>query len=319
MKPPYIITDNILKLIASISEKIGAINATHLNKVPTQLRKENRIRTIQSSLEIEGNSLSEEQVTAILNNKRVLAPQKDILEVLNAISLYNNLADFKPNNLSSFLKAHRMLMTGLVASPGVLRTKAVGIVKGSQITHVAPPGTLVKSLVNDLFGYLKSSEELTLIKSCVFHYEIEFIHPFVDGNGRMGRFWQTVILKEQYPIFEFLPVEHIVKKRQEDYYKALSIADKSGQSTVFIEFMLSVIKESLDELSLVRPVKFKANDRIENFRKITGKAIFTRKNYMEQYPEVSAATASRDLKEAVDNGILYKEGEKNTTYYQFFK
>ncbi|QJB33497.1 Fic family protein [Chitinophaga oryzae] len=317
MNPPYDITDNILKLIASISEKIGAINATHLQKVPATLRKANRIRTIQSSLEIEGNTLSEEQVTAILNNKRVLAPQKDILEVMNAIKLYDSLPEFKSASLPSFLKAHRILMSGLVTSAGQLRSKEVGIVKGSQITHLAPRGTMVKSLVNDLFAYLKKSKELALIKSCVFHYEIEFIHPFIDGNGRMGRFWQTVILKEQYPVFEFLPVEHIVKSRQADYYKALGIADKTGKSTVFIEFMLSVIEEALDELSEVKPAKLTINDRIAGFQRIIGDTAFTRKDYMKQYPELSAATASRDLKAAVDEGILKKQGEKATATYKF--
>ncbi|NLR65912.1 Fic family protein [Chitinophaga varians] len=317
MKPPYDITDNILKLIVSISEKIGAINATHLQRVPATLRKANRIKTIQSSLEIEGNTLSEEQVTAILNNKRVLAPQKDILEVMNAIKLYDSLPGFKSVSQASFLKAHRILMSGLVASPGTLRNRAVGIVKGAKVTHVAPPGPMVKSLVNDLFTYLKNTDELALIKSCVFHNEIEFIHPFMDGNGRMGRFWQTVILMEQYPVFEFLPIEHIVKKRQTDYYKALGIADKTGKSTVFIEFMLSVIEEALDELAEVRPVKLTVNDRIAGFQKAIGSATFTRKDYMKHYTELSAATASRDLKAAVDENVLKMYGEKNTTVYQF--
>lgn len=317
MTPPYQITNSILQLIASVSEKIGAINATHLQKAPATLRKTNRIKTIQSSLEIEGNTLTEEQVTAILNNKRILAPQKDILEVKNAIALYDAIQEFKPNSQTSFLKAHKILMQGLITAPGKIRNTGVGIVKGSKIAHVAPPGQMVKPLLNELFTYLKSNKDLPLIKSCVFHYEIEFIHPFIDGNGRMGRFWQTIILKEQYPIFEFLPIEAVVKKRQQDYYKALSIADKSGNSTVFIEFMLTVIEETLNELSLSQLIPIKGKDRITQFAAFIKDASFSRKNYLAHFKNISVATASRDLKEAVEAGILKKGGDKNTSVYKF--
>lgn len=317
MTPPYQITNRILELIVSISEKIGEVNATHLQKAPAALRKTNRIRTIQSSLEIEGNTLSVEQITDIINNKRVLAPKKDILEVKNAILLYDDLNKFKPKNLPSFLEAHKILMTGLVEAPGKIRSKAVGIVKGSKITHVAPPGTMVKPLLNELFSYLKNGKDLTLIKSCVFHYEIEFIHPFVDGNGRMGRFWQTVLLKEQYPVFEHLPIETIVKKRQVDYYKALSISDKSGHSTPFIEFMLAVIEESLEELLLNQNTPITAVDRISLFKQKIGNSSFSRKDYLRENKDISSATASRDLKEAVEKKVLKKSGDRNITIYKF--
>lgn len=319
MNPPYQITNRILQLMVSISEKIGAINATHLQKAPATLRKTNRIKTIQSSLEIEGNSLTEEQVTAILNNKRVLAPQKDILEVKNAIALYDVINEFKSNSQTSFLKAHKILMQGLIAAPGKIRSTAVGIVKGSKIAHIAPPGQMVKPLLNELFAYLKNNEDLLLIKSCVFHYEIEFIHPFVDGNGRMGRFWQTIILKDHYPVFEFLPIETVVKKRQEDYYKALSIADKSGSSTPFIEFMLAIIEESLEELSMNQLIPIKGKDRMTQFQVFIKQASFTRKKYMEKFKNISGATASRDLREAIEAGILKKTGDKNTAVYRFKK
>jgi Fic family protein len=319
MNPPYQITNRILQLIVSISEKIGEINATHLQKAPATLRKTNRIKTIQSSLEIEGNTLTEEQVTAILNNKRVLAPQKDILEVKNAIALYDTINEFKSNSLASFLKAHKILMQGLIAAPGKIRSTAVGIVKGSKIAHIAPPGQMVKPLLNELFSYLKNNEDLLLIKSCVFHYEIEFIHPFVDGNGRMGRFWQTIILKDHYPVFEFLPIETVVKRRQADYYKALSISDKSGSSTVFIEFMLAVIEEALEELSMNQLIPIKGTDRMAQFRVSIKNVSFTRKDYLTNFKNISAATASRDLKEAIEAGILGKTGDKNTAVYRFKK
>ncbi|WP_255373433.1 Fic family protein [Chitinophaga sp. CF118] len=270
-------------------------------------------------MEIEGNTLTEEQVTAIINNKRVLAPQKDILEVKNAIALYDAINEFKPNSQTSFLKAHKILMQGLIAAPGKIRSTAVGIVKGSKITHIAPPGQMVKPLLNELFAYLKNNEDLLLIKSCVFHYEIEFIHPFVDGNGRMGRFWQTIILKDHYPVFEFLPIETVVKKRQKDYYKAFNISDKSGSSTFFIEFILSVIEQALEELNLNQLIPIKGKDRMAQFQILIKDASFTRKNYLANFKNISGATASRDLKEAIEAGILGKTGDKNTAVYRFKK
>lgn len=318
MHPPYNITSAILHLVATISEKIGEINATHLHKPPAELRKSNRIKTIQASLEIEGNTLSIEQITAIVENKRVLGPQKDILEVKNAIAVYEKLNEFNPNSIQSLLHAHTLLMKGLIDKAGKLRTRSVGIVKGSAITHIAPPGDMVKPLMNDLFRYLKSSKDLALIKSCVFHYELEFIHPFMDGNGRIGRLWQTVILKNQYPVFEYLPIETIVKQRQQQYYEALSKSDKSGYSTIFIEFMLGIILESLEELLSQQNRTLLSSDRVSFFSSIVGKQVFTRKDYLRQFKEISQATASRDLKEAVEQGILIKTGEKNQTNY-FFK
>lgn len=317
MKPPYSITPAILQLITTIAEKIGEINATHLQRPRAELRKTNRIKTIQSSLEIEGNTLSIEQVTAILENKRVLAPQKDIQEVKNAIAVYDDLSTFNPFSLPSLLKAHKLLMADLIPSAGKLRSGSVGIIKGSQVTHVAPPGKMVKPLLNDLFSYLKKDGDLLLIKSCVFHYELEFIHPFADGNGRMGRLWQTVLLMQQYPVFEFLPVESIIKNRQTDYYKALSKSDKAGNSTGFVEFMLQVLAAALEELLTVKPGTLTGIDRISLFKtSIAGKA-FTRQDYLRAYKEISPATASRDLKEAVKTGKLKKRGDKRTTVYFF--
>ncbi len=215
MNPPYEITPDILRAITSISEKIGEINATYLNKPLPKLRKQNRIKTIHSTLKIEGNSLTEEQITALLEKKRVIGPKKDILEVLNAIEIYENLDKYNPNKEESFLRAHRDLLKNLMEDAGKYRKQSVGIVKGSKIEHVAPPFGNVPYLMKDLFKYLKSSEEIELIKSCVFHYEIEFIHPFLDGNGRMGRLWQTLILMKKYPIFEFLPFETMIGNDQE--------------------------------------------------------------------------------------------------------
>ena len=317
MKPPYQITNKIVELIASISEKIGEVNSAHLYRPPTELRKRNRIKTIQSSLEIEGNTLSIEQITAILENKKVIAPKKDILEVKNAIIVYDRLADYKPYNLTSFCKAHEILMKGLVNNPGSIRSKSVGIIKGSVITHIAPPGNIVRSLLKELFDYIKKDKDLLLIKSCVFHYEVEFIHPFMDGNGRIGRLWQTVLLRQYSPVFEFLPVESLIKAKKLDYYKILGESDNQGNFTGFIEFMFQIINDSLEDLLINQNVNLTSDDRINIFKEKTGSDSFTRQDYMRQFKDISSATASRDLKEAVDKGILEKTGDKRTTQYRF--
>ncbi len=317
MKPPYKITGKILQLIASISENIGEVNAVHLSKPPTELRRKNRLKTIHSSLEIEGNTLSIEQITAIVENKRIVGPQKDILEVKNAIAVYDYLDKLNPYSFDSFCEAHGILMQGLVDLPGRLRNKPVGIAKGSQLTHIAPPSDMLKPLLNDLFDYLINDDDLVLIKSCVFHYEMEFIHPFMDGNGRMGRLWQTLILKETYPVFEYLPIETLIKERQEEYYEALAKSDSMGESTVFIEFMLEIILKSLEELLTTQNFNLINIDRINLFKLVINKNYFTRKDYLNKFREISPATASRDLKFAVDNGFIEKTGDKNTTKYRF--
>ena len=319
MKPPYQVNTKILQLISSISEKIGEINAAYLYKPPTELRKKNRIKTIQSSLEIEGNSLSLDQVTAILDNKKVIAPKKDILEVKNAIKAYENIDNYNTTSLTSFCKAHGILMNGLIENAGKLRSKSVGIIKGSIVTHIAPPGDLVKSHVKELFDYLKNDKDLLVIKSCVFHYEIEFIHPFIDGNGRMGRLWQTVILKQYSPVFKFLPIESLIKNRQNEYYKILGESDNKGDSTGFIEFMLQIINESLEDLLTNQKVNLTSQDRIDIFKEKIGNSKFNRQDYMRHFKDISTATASRDLKLAVDSGLLNKSGDKRTTSYKFKK
>lgn len=315
MKPPYEITAEILKYITSISLKIGEVNAKYLIKTNPTLRKQNQIKTIHSSLSIEGNTLTEEQITAILENKRVVGPEKDILEVLNALEVYKNINKLNPVSEKDFLKAHKLLLQKLINKPGEYRKQGVGIVKGSKVEHIAPPFGNVPYLMKDLFEYLKDKNELTLIKSCVFHYEMEFIHPFLDGNGRMGRLWQTLILMQDYPIFEFLPFETLISKNQKEYYNALSISDKEGKSTKFIEYMLMIIESSLVDLLKNSTKRLTDEDRIQIFLE-NQKSDFTRKDYMSYYKDISSATASRDLKNAVENGYILKIGDKKTTTYK---
>jgi Fic family protein len=315
MKPPYEITSSILKLITSISEKIGEVNANLLNRPSPKLRKQSRIKTIHSSLKIEGNTLTEEQLTALLDNKRVTGPQKDVLEVLNAIKIYENLEEYKPSNEKSFLKAHKNLIEGLIENSGKYRNQGVGIVKGSKVEHLAPSFGNVPYLMKDLFEYLKKSDEIELIKSCVFHYEMEFIHPFLDGNGRMGRLWQTLILMEKYPIFEFLPFETLISKDQEKYYKSLAESDKSGKSTKFIEYMLNVIDISISELLDFNNRTLNEKDRLDYYISLN-KTEFTRKDYMDIFKDISSATASRDLKKGAELDLFEKIGDKNKTIYR---
>lgn len=315
MKPPYNITPRILKLISSISEKIGEINANLISKPSPHLRKQNKIKTIHSSLRIEGNTLTLEQVTALIENKRVIGPKKDVLEVLNAIKVYDNIVSYDPFSSKSFLKVHKELMDGLIENPGKYRNQGVGIFQGSRVAHIAPPAENVTYLMNDLFGYLKRNEDLTLIKSCVFHYEMEFIHPFLDGNGRMGRLWQTVILLNEYPVFEFLPFETLISQTQQDYYDALGKSDREGNSTIFIEYMLSVIEKSLTELLDFNNRIFSDIDRLEYFIAL-GKKEFSRKDYMNVFKDISSATASRDLKKGLELNMFEKTGIKNKTIYK---
>lgn len=314
MKPPYDITPKILKLISSISEKIGEVNANYLSRQSPQLRKQNRIKTIHSSLQIEGNTLTEEQITALIENKRVIGPQKDVLEVLNAIKVYEKLDKYDFLSEKSFLKVHQALMTELINDPGKYRKQGVGIVKGTKLEHVAPPYKNVPYLMKDLFKYLKDPDELTLIKSCVFHYEMEFIHPFLDGNGRMGRLWQTLILMTEYPIFEFLPFETLISKTQKEYYKSLAMSDKLGKSTSFIEYMLHVIDQSLESILTYTNRILKDTDRLEHFISL-GKKSFARKDYMNVFKDLSSATASRDLKKGVELKMFKSIGNMNKTEY----
>ena len=315
MNPPYQITPEILKLIASVSVKLGQINAKYLDKPSVKLRKENQIKTIHSSLSIEGNTLTTDQITALLDKKRVIGPEKDVNEVLNAINVYQRLNSFNPTSSTSFLKAHKMLMNGLITDNGKYRTSGVGIVSGNQMAHMAPSSENVPYLMNDLFDFLKESNEIALIKSCVFHYEMEFIHPFMDGNGRMGRLWQTLLLMQDYPVFEFIPFENIIHKTQNEYYQALSASDKLGASTPFIEYMLQVINNALHIMLESSPQILSAEDRLRYFVERC-KPEFSRKDYLSVFKEISTATASRDLKLGIELGMFEKEGDKIKTIYR---
>jgi Fic family protein len=297
---------------------IGKLTAVTLQKPSPMLRRKNRIRTIQASLAIEGNSLTFEQVTALLDKKPVIGPQQDILEVQNAIETYRQIGKYNPFSLTSFLDAHRGLMQGLVADPGQLRKGPIGVIRPSNIIHEAPDWQNVGPMIRELFAYLKKSEDHLVVKSCRFHYQLEYIHPFMDGNGRMGRFWQTRILMQYHPVFEFVPVEHLIRRNQPLYYRHLEKADDVGDCTEFIAFILEQINESLGQLLAdTRSVTLTVSERLGFARSIFKNMAFSRKDYQIHLKSISNATASRDLQHGVEIGLLLKTGDKRTTTYVF--
>lgn len=248
--PPYDITEEMLELTAQITEDLGKLsNVNDLERLP-RLRRVNRIRSIQSSLAIENNTLSLEQVTDVIDGKRVLGPQDDIRAVKNAFGVYKALPEFNPFSLEELKKAHGVMMNGLAEGAGALRTGSVGVInEKGKVIHVAPPHEMVPQLMGQLFDWLSTSKAHMLIRSSVFHYEFEFIHPFSDGNGRMGRLWQTALLASWKPVFEWIPIESIIKDNQEEYYRTIGQSTSEGKSNRFILFMLGVIKKAVAELA----------------------------------------------------------------------
>lgn len=247
--PPYEITDEMLRLISDIMENLGRLSGVNeLEKLP-RLRRVNRIKSIHSSLAIENNTLSFEQVTAVINGKPVLAPQKDVLEVQNAFRAYEKLSEINPYSIDDLLKIHGVMTDRLVKESGQLRSGQVGVYnQDGKVVHLAPPAEFVPGQIAQLFDWVQTSKTNMLIKSSVFHYEFEFIHPFNDGNGRTGRFWQTALLASWKPIFAWIPIESIIKNNQEAYYNAIALSTSQGKSNIFVEFMLDVINNAIKDL-----------------------------------------------------------------------
>ncbi len=309
-KPPFHITNEILEEIAEIAELVGQVNAAlGLTTNPT-LRRTNRIRTIYSSLAIEQNTLSLEQVTAVLNGKHVIAPPKDIIEVKNAYEIYEMMDRLNPYDIEDLLNAHALMTRGLVKESGCFRSGPVGVVdKQGNILHFGALPDYVPGLVAELMNWVRDSDFHMLIKSCVFHYELELIHPFADGNGRIGRLWHTLLLTQWKPMFAWLPVESIIHDRQEEYYTAINRSNYEGASTAFIIFMLSAIKEALMEaVQAASPARNMTSEalrwnKIERFLKKNGS--ITNADVRDLF-QVSPATANRILSKFTVNGKIEK-------------
>ncbi|MDD2316197.1 MAG: Fic family protein [Desulfobacterales bacterium] len=244
-QPHYTITPEILNRVAAISEAIGRLTVLTDKARALRLRRINRIRTIHGSLAIEGNTLSEAQITAILEGKRVIAPPREVQEVKNALAAYDRFDSWKPEAEKDFLEAHRILMSGLIDEAGIYRRGGVGVMAGRQVIHMAPPADRVPHLMSDLFGWLAATDAHPLIASSVFHYEFEFIHPFADGNGRMGRLWQSLILARWNPLFAHIPVENLIFEHQAEYYQAIQDSTRQTDSAPFIAFMLRMILDTV--------------------------------------------------------------------------
>ncbi len=247
-QPPFTINNSILKSVAEIAEMLGRWSAETGGNLNPQLRRNNRIRTIHASLAIENNSLTEKQVSTVIEGKPVLGSPREVKEVQNAILAYEEMPNWNSSSIDDLLRAHEILMRSLVDEAGKFRSTAVGIYKDKTLIHMAPPADRVPYLMQELLDWLDKTETHPLIVSCVFHYEFEFIHPFSDGNGRMGRLWQSLILSKWQPLLAHLPVETVVHQQQEQYYQALGACDKAGDSTLFIEFMLGAIKQAMSEV-----------------------------------------------------------------------
>lgn len=321
-KPPFEITNQMIDYVAEIAELVGKLSAVSSLSANPTLRRSNRIRTIHGSLAIEQNTLSLEQVTAVLNGKHVLAPPKDIAEVKNAYEIYERLDELDPYSVDDLLTAHGIMTRGLVEESGIFRTRPVGVVDSEG--HVLHFGTLpqyVPDLVMELLDWVRTSEVHMLIRSCVFHYELELIHPFADGNGRVGRLWHTLLLSKWNSAFAWLPVESIIHNRQQEYYDVINASNDAGESTVFIEFMLSAIKASLieaistsDEMSDVKMDKSTLRwKKIEEYLKTHD---YIMNADVRELCGVSAATANRILTNLATKNKIKKYHENGHWIYR---
>lgn len=324
MQPNYQITERMLNLVQKISELTAQLS---FEKRELHLRKENRVRSIQSSLAIENNSLSLEQVTDIIEGKRVLGSPKDIHEVQNAYEAYERAFQLDPYKVEDFLLAHRLLTSDLVRQSGQFRTGDVGVYDSQgNVVHVGARPQFVPDLVGELFEWAENSEVTDIVKSCVVHYELEIIHPFEDGNGRMGRLWQSLILSKWNPLFEWLPIESVIYAHQQGYYDALETSNDANDSTVFTEFMLGAILETLEEYRDKATVT-EASDELTP-RETEIYLLMTA--YLQKHPNIgsrqaqeitglSAATTRRYLSLFVEKGLLIATGSTKSTLYQLAK
>lgn len=303
--PPFQMTDNIMNLLAETSEQIGRIKVLSHGNLNPHLRKENRIRTIHSSLAIEQNSLTLEQVTAILDGKRILGNPNEIREVKNAYATYEMMLELNPYSVDDLLEVHKQMMAGLISENGKFRTSGVGVFAGDQVIHMAPPAKLVPGEIQNLITWYRNSKVHPLIKSAIFHYEFEFIHPFADGNGRMGRLWHSLLLGNWNEIFFWLPIEELIRSRQEEYYQALGKSDELGESSPFVEFMLEVILDTLKETTVVGKTKKAENPQVQKLLEVLDGEELSTAELMERLGLSHRPTFRRNyLNPALEEGLI---------------
>ena len=306
-KPPFEITEKIMTYVIEIAELVGKVSVGNQISVNPTLRRTNRIRTIYSSLAIEQNTLDLEQVTAVLSGKRIIAPPKDIAEVKNAYEIYECMDSLNPYSTDDLLKAHGIMVKGLVNEAGEFRSRPVGVVDSKgEILHSGALPRYVPKLVSELMDWIRESNFHMIIKSCVFHYEFELIHPFSDGNGRTGRLWHTLLLSKWNPIFAWLPVESIIHNNQKAYYEAINTSNNTGESTIFIEFMLSVIRQALLEAGefQITSVSNKADTRLSQIYAFLDGHEYIMNSDVQKLLGVSSATATRILTAYAKKGQL---------------
>lgn len=306
-QPPFHMTDKITNLIAAISEQLGQIKVLSKGNLTPHLRKENRIRTIHSSLAIEHNSLSLEQVTAIIDGKRILGNPVEIKEVKNAYTTYEMMLTLDPFSVDDLLKAHEAMMKELISENGRFRSGGVGVFNGKALVHMAPPANMVPGQIQDLFSWYKASEIHPLIRSAIFHYEFEFIHPFADGNGRMGRMWHSLLLGRWNEIFYWLPVEDLIRSRQEEYYKALGKSDRDADSSAFVEFLLQVILDTLQNTTVVGhdEVEEQKDPLVDTLREAIGKDTLSATEIMKRLGLSHRPTFRQNyLNPALSHGVI---------------
>jgi len=320
--PPFTITSKILDIVSQISEIVGKLEVLAPTAISPTLRKANKIKTITGTLEIEGNTLGIEKVTAILEGKRVMGSMREIAEVNGAIKVYDMLDSFEYKKLDDLLLSHKMLMDEILTDAGTFRSSNVGVGGADGVVHVAPPYAHVVSLMEDLFSWLEVSDVHPLIQSSVFHYEFEFIHPFVDGNGRIGRLWQSLILYKWKPLFSAMPIESVIKESQQEYYDALQSAGDAGESTPFVEFMLEAILETCErELTNNQdvPINVPKNVPINRQDKILEIIQDDSSVTIEQLAHVcgvSDKTIKRDIAKLKENGALEHEGSLKSGHWK---
>lgn len=308
-QPPYNITPSILHLVAEISESVGRLTATAQGRDILKLRKANRIRTIQGSLAIEGNTLSEAQITAIINGKAVIAPPKEIQEVRNALKAYEVMPSWQPSREEDLLAAHQILMAGLIDEVGRYRHGGVGVMLGDRVVHMAPPANQLNRLMGELLQWLRGSEEHPLIQSCIFHYEFEFIHPFADGNGRMGRLWQTLILSQWHNIFAHIPVESLINQHQKAYYDALQASTDQADAAPFITFILQMIVDAIQSSTTIDQTHVQAqanvSDQVMQLILLMGQGEYRLTELMALLGLVHRASFQKNyLNPALDAGLI---------------